>query len=78
MPARTRQEAVAQERPAIDRAAYSVNEFAHAHGLSRAHLYNLWRDGIGPKAMRVGRRTLISKEAAAAWRREMEQVREAA
>jgi predicted DNA-binding transcriptional regulator AlpA len=71
MPARTRPEST-QEQLAIDRVAYSVIEFAQAHGVSRAHLYNLWKDGVGPKAMRVGRRTLISKEAAEAWRRKME------
>jgi hypothetical protein len=67
MPAR-----VTQEPVAVNREAYGVVEFAQAHGVSRAHLYNLWRDGVGPKVMRVGRRTLISKEAAAAWRRQME------
>jgi predicted DNA-binding transcriptional regulator AlpA len=71
MPARTRREST-QEQPAVDRVAYSVIEFAQAHGVSRAHLYNLWKDGLGPKAMRVGRRTLISKEAAETWRRKME------
>lgn len=63
---------VSQERPAVDRFAYSVPEFAKAHGLSRAHFYNLLRDGKAPKVMYVGRRTLVSREAAADWRRRME------
>jgi predicted DNA-binding transcriptional regulator AlpA len=71
MPARTRQEP-AEEKPASERAAYSVVEFARLHGLSRAHVYNLMRDGAGPRVMRAGRRTLISAEAAADWRRNLE------
>jgi predicted DNA-binding transcriptional regulator AlpA len=62
---------VKQDR--CDREAYSVVEFAQAYGLSRATVYNLWKDGIGPRPMRVGRRTLISKQAAAEWVRRMEQ-----
>jgi predicted DNA-binding transcriptional regulator AlpA len=71
MPARTGQE-VTQVQSSVDRAAYSVIEFARSHGLSRAHVYNLLKDGLGPRVMRCGRRTLISKEAAEAWRRKME------
>lgn len=71
MPARIRHDAT-QDKSPIDRAAYGVVEFAEAHGMSRAHLYNLWKDGLGPTAMRVGRRTLISRESAEAWRRRME------
>ena len=70
MPARVTEQP--QSHSSIDRVAYSVDEFAHAHGFSRAHAYNLIRDGLGPKLMRVGRRTLISKEQAEAWRRRME------
>ena len=70
MPGR-RQESKA-EQAAVDRAAYSIVEFAKQHGLSRAHVYNLMRDGVGPRVMRAGRRTLISAEAAADWRRKME------
>ena len=55
-----------------EREAYSVVEFAQAYGLSRATIYNLWKDGSGPRLMRVGRRTLISKQSAAEWARRME------
>ncbi len=51
---------------------YSVDDFCKAHGICRATLYNLWKSGKGPRVMRVGRRRLISDEAAADWRREME------
>lgn len=56
-----------------ERDALTVTEFAARHGISRAHLYDLLREGLGPRVMRVGRRTLISREAAADWRRAMEE-----
>jgi predicted DNA-binding transcriptional regulator AlpA len=52
--------------------SYSVPAFCAAHGLSRAMFYVLLKDGRAPAVMKVGRRTLISAEAAAAWRRRME------
>jgi predicted DNA-binding transcriptional regulator AlpA len=54
------------------RVANHVNEFCREHGISRGHFYNLLKRGEGPKIMRVGRRTLVSAEAAAEWRRRME------
>ncbi len=57
-----------------DALAFSIPEFCRRHGISRAHFYNLSKSGDGPAVMRVGRRTLISAEAAAEWRRRMEQV----
>ena len=56
----------------MDKLAYSVDEFCHMHNLCRATLYNLWKRGTGPTPMKVGGRTLISVEAAEAWRRQME------
>lgn len=53
-------------------AALSVQEFCRAHRISRALFYVLMRNGRAPRLMRIGRRTLISAEAAAAWRRQME------
>ena len=54
----------------------SVAEFCHQHGISRGTFYKLVNEGRGPKAIKIGRRTLISTEAAEEWRRRME--REAA
>lgn len=51
---------------------YSVQGFCDEHGISRNHLYRLWGNGEGPAFMRVGRRRLITVEAAAAWRKRME------
>lgn len=52
--------------------AYTVDEFCRSHRISRVKFYELLRDGRGPRTMRIGRRQLISREAAAEWRRQME------
>jgi hypothetical protein len=49
-----------------------VTEFCAAHGIGRSLFYKLVENGRGPKLARVGRRTLISAEAAAEWRKRME------
>ena len=51
---------------------YSVSEFCREHGISRGLFYQLLKDGKGPKTMKLGRRTLISREAAEDWSRRME------
>jgi len=56
----------------MDQQAYTVDEFCQAHRLCRATLYNLLKRGRGPRTMKAGSRTLISIEAAADWRRQME------
>jgi excisionase family DNA binding protein len=52
---------------------YSVSEFCQTHGISRGLFYKLLGEGRAPTAVKIGRRTLISKEAAEDWRRRMEQ-----
>lgn len=54
------------------RGAYTISEFTEAYRFSRATLYNMWRDGCGPRRLRVRGRTLISREAADEWRRSLE------
>ncbi|MDE2582746.1 MAG: hypothetical protein KGL52_14020 [Rhodospirillales bacterium] len=54
------------------RDAFGVDEFAARNGLSRGTVYNLWLRGEGPRYMQVGKRRLISREAAAEWRSRME------
>ncbi|MGB5185476.1 MAG: hypothetical protein WBO12_25295 [Xanthobacteraceae bacterium] len=56
----------------IGKRAFTIDEFCHAHDLSRAFFYHLRKDGKGPRMMKVGARRLISIEAAADWRRQME------
>jgi hypothetical protein len=53
-------------------AAFTVDEFCAAHRICRTRLYALWGEGRGPRFMKNGARRLISVEAAADWRREME------
>ena len=55
-------------------AAYSVNPFCKSHGISRSLFYKSLAEGWGPVIMKVAGRTLISVEAAADWRRRMEEV----
>jgi predicted DNA-binding transcriptional regulator AlpA len=52
--------------------AYSILEFCRRHGLSRSAFYNALKAGEGPRLMRVGTRVMISREAAAEWRRDRE------
>lgn len=54
------------------RAAFTVREFCEAHRISPAKYYEMKREGWGPAEMSVGRRRLISYEAASVWRRERE------
>src|SRR5262245_28471776 len=53
--------------------AYSVPDFCRLHGgMSEAFFHKLVAEGHGPQLMKVGARTMISVEAAAAWRRARE------
>lgn len=52
--------------------AFGIDEFCRRHGLCRATFYNLQSAGRAPRTMKVGARVLISREAAADWRRQME------
>ena len=56
----------------MNQPVYTVPDFCAAHSISRALFYLLMRDGRAPAVMKVGRRTLVSAEAAATWRKRME------
>jgi hypothetical protein len=58
---------------ASEPAMYGVAGFCRSHGISRAFFYKLHREGKGPRFAKCGSRTLISAEAAAEWRRGLEQ-----
>ena len=61
---------------AVDDAdAFSIGEFCRRHGISVQAFYK-YKDQM-PAMFRVGSRVLISREAAAAWRREREQAAQA-
>ena len=50
----------------------SVDEFCQTNGISQSFFYKLAKQGKAPRIMKVGRRTLISAQAAEEWRKEME------
>lgn len=52
--------------------AHTIPQFCADHHLSRTFFYELIKRGQGPRLMRVGRRCLISAEAASDWRKQME------
>jgi hypothetical protein len=52
--------------------AFSIPEFCLRNSISSALFFKLIREGRGPRVMRVGRRTLITKESAAVWRSTLE------
>lgn len=58
------------------RTASTVAEFCEEHRISKGMLYKLWDDGKGPRRMKIGRKVLISAEAAAEWRKQLEEVDE--
>jgi hypothetical protein len=53
--------------------AFSISDFCKSHDISRAYFYQLVASGLGPRLIKLGRRTLVSAEAGADWRREMEE-----
>jgi hypothetical protein len=56
----------------VERDAMCLGDFCSRHGISRSSYYLLKKAGIAPRLMQVGDRVLISREAAAEWRRERE------
>lgn len=53
--------------------ALTVEDFCEAYKISKSFLYKLKRKGKGPRMMRIGRRTLISTEAALEWQTQNEE-----
>ena len=45
---------------------------SRSDGIARSYFYDLLRQGRGPKIVKLGRRTMIRGESAAAWRERME------
>jgi len=52
---------------------FDIRTFCKSNKISRALFYQLQKAGQGPRIMKVGRRTLITPEAVADWRKQMEQ-----
>src|ERR1700712_3330899 len=51
----------------------SVSAFCKAHHIARSFFYQLRSEGRAPRVMKLGRRTFVTREAAAEWRRRIEQ-----
>jgi hypothetical protein len=68
---RTRVAAVSP--PLTPRLALTIREFCEGHRISEGLYFKLKKQGKGPREMKIGRRTLISFESAAQWRRAREQ-----
>jgi len=52
---------------------FDIRTFCESNKISQALFYQLQKSGLGPRIMKVGRRTLITPEAAAEWRKQMEE-----
>jgi hypothetical protein len=59
----------AADRAQLDAVAFTIPEFCDAHKISRAHYYTLKNRGLGPDEARLLGRVVITREAAAKWRR---------
>ena len=59
---------------AVERGAFSVAAFCESHDITPNLFYRALREGWAPRTMLVGSRRLISVEAAAEWRRVMEEI----
>jgi hypothetical protein len=59
-------------RPLGEADAYSIEEFCERHRISVGLYYKLKRRGLTPVEFSAGTRVLISRESAAAWRRQRE------
>jgi hypothetical protein len=53
--------------------AFTIPEFCAAHRFGPAHYYKLKQEGLGPREIKLGTRTIITAEAAAEWRRAQEE-----
>ena len=56
-----------QERPALDRKTYSIQEAAGLLGIGRSLAYELAQEGTLPGVRRLGRRYVVSRAALDGW-----------
>jgi tRNA G37 N-methylase TrmD len=68
------QQSLVKEGNTMSEKSYTVDTFCEAEQFTRAHLYNLWKRGEGPRFYTVGNRRRITEE----MRREWQAKREAA
>ena len=53
--------------------SYSVTDLCDLANISKALFYKSVRNGWGPRITKIGRRTIITAEAAETWLKEMEE-----
>ena len=58
----------------LETVTLTVDQFCASNQFSRVHFYELLKGGLGPRIMKLGRRTLITKHAETEWHRRMESV----
>jgi hypothetical protein len=54
--------------------AYSIRQFCDRHNISESFFFRLRARGEGPAMIAVGKRRLITREAARAWRKRRAEV----
>ena len=59
--------------PLNERDALSIRETCALIGISQSHFFNLQRSGLGPRTLRIGGRTVITKLARTEWLQSMEE-----
>jgi hypothetical protein len=52
----------------VPRGAYNIKQFCQAHSIGVRFYFKLKRMGLGPDETQLGKRVLITVEAAARWR----------
>jgi hypothetical protein len=53
-----------------DADAFSIAAFCRRHAISPSFYHKLQKQGLGPRTLKLGSRTLITADAAAEWRRQ--------
>jgi len=56
----------------MSKKSYTVDEFCEAYRISRAFLYKLWDNGLGPRYYKLGARRFIAYDAADEWQKDNE------
>ena len=51
----------------MEPAVFTIQQFVEVYKISRTSLYFAWKQGRGPKRIKIGRRTLIPVRAADEW-----------
>lgn len=56
----------------MSKSTFTILDWCKDNCISRAMFYKLAAEGLAPRTMKIGRKRLISAEAAADWRIQME------